>query len=536
MTTPLLAIVAHARSGALEHAWRLFREAGLEQVEDDPAVLSVRGRLLKDRALAAPAGAERRRFYLEAADAYGRAAVIGGATYPLINAATLWRLGGHADQSRALAGQVLELAERGEDEPETPYYRAATRAEALLLLGRVAEARDAFAHAIALQPRAWEDHASTLRQFALILDALGEDKAWLDPHRPPRALHFAGHMSLAPGDGAIAGRVRALIAEEGVGFGYGALAAGADIVIAEALLEAGAELHLVLPAPQAAFREGSVAGFGVDWTARFDAVIARAETVRSVGCPAEGPCPLNIRLAGEVAMGEAVMQAEVLTAEAVQLLILDGDEPTDGASGWIRAMWAGTGRRQHIVAAPRTRRRPAARAAAVPGPAPASLAAMLVVDVGGLDGAGAAHAEQLAAERLPALAAAVAGGPAPKVPPRLADETVLLAYETCADAAAAALSITAALGEAGGARVAGHYGIVRTLADPFSGAPVAVGWSARLPARILASAPPGAIHLSGDFAAALHGETPPGGARTEYVGDMPTDEVEEPIRLFSLKP
>ena len=62
----LLAIIAHARSGALEHAWRLYRR-GRQQKS---AVLSVRGRLLKDQALAAPEGGPRRRLFLRAADAY----------------------------------------------------------------------------------------------------------------------------------------------------------------------------------------------------------------------------------------------------------------------------------------------------------------------------------------------------------------------------------------------------------------------------------------------------------------------------------
>ena len=63
----LLAIVAHARTGALEHAWRLYREAGLDREHDDPTVLTVRGRLLKDQAVASR-GEERRRLYLEAGE------------------------------------------------------------------------------------------------------------------------------------------------------------------------------------------------------------------------------------------------------------------------------------------------------------------------------------------------------------------------------------------------------------------------------------------------------------------------------------
>ena len=68
----LISIIAHARSGATDRAWSLFREAGLERVEDDPAVLSVRGRLLKDRAQSA-SGAEQRSLYLDAAAVYLKA-------------------------------------------------------------------------------------------------------------------------------------------------------------------------------------------------------------------------------------------------------------------------------------------------------------------------------------------------------------------------------------------------------------------------------------------------------------------------------
>ena len=254
----LLSIIAHARSGALGHARRLFREAGFDRVDNDSAVLCVRGRLLKDRARSA-SGMERKRFCLEAAAAYARAAKIGGETYPLINAATLSLLAGQKEQARKLARQILARCEDGAAESETPYWRMATLAEAHLLLGNVARARTDFGKAISLAPRAFEDHASTLKQFGLILDELGEDKGWLDPLRPPRSLHFAGHMALPQASRTLARQIRMAIGEERIGFGYGALAAGADILIAEALLDAGAELHLILPAEMSAFRDASVA-------------------------------------------------------------------------------------------------------------------------------------------------------------------------------------------------------------------------------------------------------------------------------------
>ena len=217
----LVSIIAYARSGAIERAWAMFREGGHERIANDASVLSVRARLLKDSALAAM-GAERRKLYLESAKAYARAAEISSMPYPLINAATLSLLGGDHDKARKLARRVLERSRRGAAEPDTPYWRAATEAEALLLLGEIERAKTQFAAAIARAPQAYEDHASTLRQFGLILDALRRDKAWLDAHRPPKSAHFAGHMALASRDGAVEREIRDIIRAERIGYGYGA--------------------------------------------------------------------------------------------------------------------------------------------------------------------------------------------------------------------------------------------------------------------------------------------------------------------------
>jgi hypothetical protein len=509
------------RSGSLDHAWRLFQDAGLERVDDDPAVLSVRGRLLKDRARSAD-GPARKRLFLEAADAYARAGKIGGATYPLINAATLSLLAGLRDQAEILARGVLK---RDEDEDETPYYRAATRAEALLLIGDVARAKTEFAAAIASAPQAYEDHASTLRQFASILDELGEDKAWLDPLRPPRSLHFAGHMALAARSDALERKIRAATRDERIGFAYGALAAGADILIAEALLEAGAELHLILPGSQAYFRETSVAPYGDNWTARFDRIVAAAETVRSVAVESGAPSALAIQLAAEIAMGSAVMQAGMLMTEAVQLLILDR-KPTQAkassGSDRIGAIWKQGGHRQLVLAAPRTRSpNPAHEAANDPK---ICLAAMLRIALSD----SSVHADDMSK-----LATALSAGPEPLLTPRWTGDAVLAAYESATTAAAAALSAAQACGETAELRIAGHYGVVRRSNDPFGGVPLLTGEASTLPARMIPSTPPGAIHVTEDFATALCAGSLAG--RLEPVGELPEDDIANPTRLFSLK-
>lgn len=528
--SPLLSIVAYARAGALEKACAMFLAAGLERVDHDPAVLSLRGRLLKDRARAA-AGGEQVRLYHEAADAYARAGEIGGATYPLINAATLSLLAGRREQSQAFARQVLERIARNKDEPETPYYRMATQAEARLLLGDTARARKDFARAVRLAPQAYEDHASTLRQFALILGALGEETSWLDAHRPPRCLHFAGHMALAAGGASLAKRIRAVIAGERIGFGYGALAAGADILIAEALLESGAELDIVLPAPVTLFREVSVARFGADWQARFDEIVKAVHDVRAIESPADPASPLAIRLAAEVAMGAAVMRADTLTTEALQLLILDGKQPAAhavGGSGWIGAFWRKSGRRQSVLSAPRdrSRRAPAPRTQLRAGSA--CLAAMLRIDLS------ASVAQGGTVSMLQRLARALSAAPKPLIAPRWSGETLLVAFASPGHAARAAL-LAKAVAETE-LRIAAHYAIVERAVDPFDRKPFLSGPATALPARMLLSVPAGAVHVSEDFAAALSAGGPRNRPHIEYVGDLPPRPACGPVRLYSLKP
>lgn len=524
----LLSIIAYARSGALDHACRLFLEGGFELVDDDPAVLSVRGRLLKDRALAAE-GAERRRLYLEAAGAYARAGEIGGATYPLINAATLSLLAGKREQSKNLARQLVEKIKAGGDDLETPYYRAATHAEALLLLGDIARAKKALTGAMALAPKAYEDHASTLRQFGLILSAQGADSAWLGPLRPPRSLHFAGHMSLSLHNVRLRRRIAAFIRAERIGFGYGALAAGADILIAEALLEAGAELHLVLPNAKERFRAFSVAGFGTDWALRYDRILHRATSIRCIAGAPEPVFPQAIQLAAEVAMGSAVMQAGTLMTEAVQLVISDSPAPAGaarGITGWIASLWKKSGRRQHVLAVPRL----AARARPAPLPSAAAqltLAAMLRIDLESADAAA------LSNDLLPRLARVLAKGPKPLIPPRWTGEAVLAAWRGTAAAAAAALAVAAEFADTEGVRIAGHYASVHQADDAFSRRPFLTGPATATLAQVVRSTPAGAVHLTEDFAAALHAGRPR--PRTEYVGDLPAGEGEDPMRLFSLK-
>jgi hypothetical protein len=310
-----------ARSGDTEQAWALFNRIGLEADVRDADVLSLKGRLIKDRALKASA-VNRPALLGDARDAYMRSAAIRRATYPLINAATLALLIGDAGQSRDLALQTIAMLDDGDHEAETPYWLEATRAEAYLLTGRAGEARKTLVNAIAAAPRAWEDHASTLRHFRLVLDTLGEPNAWLDDHRPPPSLHFSGMISIAD-EGAAARQVGEVLDKLRPSAGYGALAAGADIIIAEALLARGTAVHIVLPAPIATFLAQSVAPFGGQWQKRYETLLESAETVEIVRGP-DSVSQASVIIADQLALGMAIHNASQLESSAVALRVSDG--------------------------------------------------------------------------------------------------------------------------------------------------------------------------------------------------------------------
>jgi TolA-binding protein len=127
----LTAITRLARAGALEQAWGLFQGSGYDPLPDDADVLTVYGRLLKDRAAQA-SGPAREELLNQAIAAYTRASGLSRATYPLINAATLAYLSGRRDQAATLARQTIALLDSGQHAAETQYWLGATRAEALL--------------------------------------------------------------------------------------------------------------------------------------------------------------------------------------------------------------------------------------------------------------------------------------------------------------------------------------------------------------------------------------------------------------------
>jgi hypothetical protein len=351
----------------------MMAEHGLLDSASDPKALSLQARLVKDRAKRAGAGSSQARLFDQSAQLYAKAAEIATSSYPLINAASLSLFAGKPVQARHFAQNVLDLIAADPSEGETPYWREATRAEALLLLDHEAEARAALRIAMARQPHAWEDHAATIEQFRLVLAEKGWDAAWLDMYRPPPSIQFSGITGLAPNDPDVVAAIAQFIASERPGFAFGALAAGADLLFAEAFIDwrdaecPAAELHVVLPYPVDQFRQISVAAFGDHWTGRFDEALAQATTITAYGL-GDPSLPLAVEYADRVAMGRAVRNAQVLASRACAVTALGKGE---GLRPQL-ASWRDNGRSLTIIEVMRS-------AESIPSPGPAGQSLQTVV-------------------------------------------------------------------------------------------------------------------------------------------------------------
>jgi MAP3K TRAFs-binding domain len=337
------AVLALARAGATEEAARRFKEYGLASRSDED-ISALQARIAKDVALACE-GSERRRQARSAAELYNAIFARTGGYYPAINAATLWLVAGYGARARRLAGSVLDLLAIGEDDR---YWAVATDAEARLLVDDVDAARRALQRAATLHERDYGAVATTRRQLRLICEVKAIDPDVLAALSGPGVVHFCGHR-IGVGEGprfavdaeaAVARRIKEVVARQTPGYAYGSLASGADILWAEALLAAGAEVHIVLPFARAEFVEASVAPAGPGWVERFEACLGGATSVRFATDDAYRGDEVLFRYSSELAMGLALLRASHLDAEVRQFTVWDSG-PAHGAAGTARdvATW-----------------------------------------------------------------------------------------------------------------------------------------------------------------------------------------------------
>lgn len=508
-------LLAMARMGDTHLALAEAERIGLADRNDEDSV-ALRARLLKDLALRAPSG-ERERLLLTARDAYEQAHALDRGYYSAINAATLSRLGG--DLPRALTLASLVLADARVAEPKD-YYGAATAMEALLLLGRGADARRALERALALNADVGM-HASTLRQMVMLsaeIDDLPAVEAIIERLRPAPVVHFAGHMFRADErvEAGLRARIEAQLDLIGATSGFGALACGADIVFAEALLDRGIELNVVLPFAIDDFLHQSVEPFGAEvWRPRFDAALAGAASVQYASDSAYAGDPGQFAYGNEYAMGLACLRAQHLCTRAVHMAIWDGRRArgTGGTAETIER-WRGTGREAIVIdSGPIDRARPRAPVRTMPPGFYRENRAIIFTDYSGFSkldertlpifwsevmGRVGTVLEEAGEATLfrntwgDALYAVIADpGSAAEVATRLRDALAEI------DAEAVGLPVD------GGMRVALHFGPVYRARDPVTGGTSYFGTEVTRTARMEPVTPIGEIYMTQSYAAFL---------------------------------
>ncbi len=515
-------ILALARMGDTDRAMGLFASYGLDRSANVDE-RSIGARIWKDRAFNTPAGPARQEAMERAFEAYHDVYRESGDSFPGINAATLALLAGREADSRALAQALL-------DDPAvaTPgdYYKAATRAEALLLLGRTAEVTEALGSDAIRGSADLGGRSSTLRQLGMIAAHLGltehERATLLAPLAPPRVVHYCGHMfgADAGAEARVRAQVDAVLDEEDIGFAYGALACGADIIAAEALLDRGVELNVILPFEEEDFLAQSVLPGGPGWEARFRNCRARAKRTIFSSPMAYFGNPDQYGYSSRMAMGLTRLRAEHLAAEPIQLAIWDGLAPEGPAgTGADVLAWQQAGGRTRSVdpgAVTRGLARPAPRIVTT---SERALAAILFTDFEGFS--------KLSEVVLPEfwdgvmkIIADVLDAHGDLVVSRNSWGDALYGVMSSAPAAAEiALQLQDALdqfdygrlglkGKGGRMRIGAHYGPAYRAIDHITGRINFYGNEVSMAARIEPVTPTGAVFVTEPFAAILALEAP----------------------------
>ena len=326
-------VLALARAGALTFAISEYERFGLSDIKNDEDIMALNGRLSKDLYLRS-SGREALKYANDAAQKYEAAFQTSLGYYSGVNSATM-ALMADLPKERVMARiEAIEalLPVSQETTPTDHYFVEATRAECFLLRGERDKAVAALHGAIDFDPLNYAAHASTLKQFMMIATKREDAVGWLSGFRPPRPLHYAGHIRLNLTESEEA-EMRITISDalqqKDVGFGFGALAAGGDILFAEGLLEQGAELHIILPCEPDLFKCESVMPFGQGWEQRFDDCFSQASSVRILTQDADWPDKKLNRLSGLSAMGKSILKGQSLSVEPLQILILtETDSPS----------------------------------------------------------------------------------------------------------------------------------------------------------------------------------------------------------------
>lgn len=317
-------------------------------VAKDPTnreTLSILGRTYKDQWCASP---EKEHYLRQAFDCYNRAFEVPPAdSYPGINAATIAFLLKETDKANQIARTVLEICQKQPDD----YWKHATVAEALVVLGNEKAAKDAYRAAVAAESDNLRAFSSTRKQARVLSRQLYGRADVFDECFPiPKLVVFSGHMIDAPDrrsprfppskEAEIKDLLEKQLAAMNAGIGFASAASGSDILFLEAMLARGGTIHLVLPWPAEEFVKTSVAVAGDGtWEERFHKVLDRAASIRILGELYMPGSATGFEYCNLAMTGLARLFARSLDLEITPLAVWDGYAGAPGGTGSFVRYW-----------------------------------------------------------------------------------------------------------------------------------------------------------------------------------------------------
>jgi class 3 adenylate cyclase len=550
-----LALLSLARCGAPQQALAEFCKIQ-PQMPETEQTYCLEARLYKDLFVQGPPESALD-YAQKARSCYLKAYRLNHSYYPGINAATLSLLIGRDSSSRSLAEEVLaSCAEKWRTAEGDEYYCQVTQAEAWLLLGDIAEAQTLLRDAKLLGGGDFGKLSTTYKQLSLIQEKLEFSKDVIASIRPPTVITYTGQMVHGLGKSAgidpddellLLDHIRSQLQAQEVHIAYGSLACGADLMIAECVLEVGGELNVVLPFNAEEFKRISVASGGAGWSERFDRVLERATTVWYIVEDVGTGYDLLFEACATQSMGLACLRARALGSETYQLALWNGQD-SGSRAGTKAAMdkWEQLGFENLVIDTPAPRAQ--GNCASVEIEETIALKremnCMIFADVKGFSRLSERDLPRFEKFWLTRLKSLLTDNTKNILYMNTWGDAVFLVLKDIAVAADMALQLADAFSEevvaaqelptSLGIRVAAHVGPIFKMVNPLTGESEFFGTHVNQAARLEPCTPVNSVYVTEPFAARLAMEAL-GPYHCEYVGTHPLPKNFGKISMYHLR-
>lgn len=247
--------------------------------------------------------------------------------YTGINAATMSAIAGKAVQGREIASAVIALIES----TANSIWEFATLGEAYLLTKNRDRSVEYYIKARQSAGNDWGKVLSIHNQLWLLNHYVPVPKEIFRIFAPPVVMAFAGHMVDAPNratprfpaviETKVKDAIKSAIRTLNASIGYCSLACGGDILFAEAMVEEGGEVHILMPFNKSDFTNTSLAFAGEHWVNRFELLQAKYPSTFITHDHYGGNDDL-FSLLGKVIFGAAILRSQTYHQEPFLLTVL----------------------------------------------------------------------------------------------------------------------------------------------------------------------------------------------------------------------